>query len=82
MQALKKRNQKGTSRELYEYRWQYRDDTNDKSNEENNTAPFRLLLGFDKLFYLVFIWNYLNGNFGGDFLRLAFAWFLNANLLK
>ena len=61
---------------------QYRDDTNDKSKEENNTAAFRLRLGFDKLFYLVFIWNYLNGNFGGDFLRLAFAWFLNANLLK
>ena len=60
---------------------QYRDDTNDKSKEENNTAPFRLLLGFDILFYLVFIWNYLNGNFGGDFLRLAIAWFLNANLL-
>lgn len=82
MQALKKSNQKGTSRELYEYHIQYRDDTNDKSKEENNTAPFRLLLGFDKLFYLVFIWNYLNGNFGGDFLKLAFAWFLNANLLK
>ena len=46
---------------------QYRDNTNDKSKEENNTAPF-LLLGFDILFYLVFIWNYLNGNFGGDFL--------------
>lgn len=61
---------------------QYRDDTNDKSKEENNTAPFLLLLGFDILFYLVFIWNYLNGNFGGDFLRLAIAWFLNANLLK
>ncbi len=60
---------------------QYRDNTNDKSKEENNTAPF-LLLGFDILFYLVFIWNYLNGNFGGDFLRLAFTWFLNANLLK
>ena len=47
---------------------QYRDNTNDKSKEENNTAPFLLLLGFDILFYLVFIWNYLNGNFGGDFL--------------
>ena len=47
---------------------QYRDNTNDKSKEENNTAPFLLLLGFDILFYLVFIWNYLNGNFSGDFL--------------
>ena len=82
MQALKKETKKVQAVNFMNIDIQYRDDTNDKSKEENNTAPFRLLLGFDILFYLVFIWNYLNGNFGGDFLRLAFTWFLNANLLK